>query len=244
MRKFVITIQYNGKNYNGWQKNANSKSIQEEIEKALKSLFLQDIEAIGASKTDSGVSAKQYPVCFFADTKLPVDRIPYKLNRFLPKDIQAYEIKEVDKDFDLRKSVIKKTYVYSIYVSPFSLPLVNPTAYKVDTFDEHKVKKAMEYLVGKHDLTAFVTKGGDYTSPIKTIYSATLEKEGCIYKMKICGDGFGYNTIRIIAGTLVKIGQDGKAEDIKEIIESKDRQNAGITLPPKGLVLDSVEIKW
>ena len=244
MRKFVITIQYNGKNYNGWQKNANGKSIQEEIEKALKSLFLQDIEAIGASRTDSGVSAKQYPVCFSADTKLPVERIPYKLNRFLPKDIQAYEVKEVDEDFDLRKSVIKKTYVYSIYVSPFSLPLVNPTAYKVDNFDEHKVKKAMEYLVGKHDLTAFVTKGGDYTSPVKTIYSATLEKEGCIYKMKICGDGFGYNTIRIIAGTLVKIGKDGKAEDIKEIIESKDRQNAGITLPPKGLVLDSVEIKW
>ena len=244
MRKFVITIQYNGKNYNGWQKNTNGKSIQEEVEKALKSLFLQDIEAIGASRTDSGVSAKQYPVCFCADTKLPVDRIPYKLNRFLPKDIQAYEVKEVDKDFDLRKSVIKKTYVYSIYVSPFSLPLINPTAYKVDTFDEHKVKKAMEYLVGKHDLTAFVTKGGDYTSPVKTIHSATLEKDGCIYKMKICGDGFGYNTIRIIAGTLVKIGQDGKAEDIKEIIESKDRQNAGITLPPKGLVLDSVEIKW
>ena len=244
MRKFVITIQYNGKNYNGWQKNTNGKSIQEEVEKALKSLFLQDIEAIGASRTDSGVSAKQYPVCFCADTKLPVDRIPYKLNRFLPKDIQAYEVKEVDKDFDLRKSVIKKTYVYSIYVSPFSLPLINPTAYKVDTFDEHKVKKAMEYLVGKHDLTAFVTKGGDYTSPVKTIYSATLEKEGCIYKMKICGDSFGYNTIRIIAGTLVKIGKDRKAEDIKEIIESKDRQNAGITLPPKGLVLDSVEIKW
>ena len=84
------------------------ESIQEEIEKALKSLFLQDIEAIGASRTDSGVSAKQYPVCFCANTKLPVDRIPYKLNRFLPKDIQAYEVKEVDKDFDLRKSVIKK----------------------------------------------------------------------------------------------------------------------------------------
>ena len=244
MRKFVITIQYNGKNYNGWQKNANGKSIQEEVEKALKSLFLQDIEAIGASRTDSGVSAKQYPVYFCADTKLPVDRIPYKLNRFLPKDIQVYVVKEVDKDFDLRKSVIKKTYVYSIYVSPLSLPLINPTAYKVDNFDENKVKKAMEYLVGKHDLTAFVTKGGDYTSPVKTIYSASLEKEGCIYKMKICGDGFGYNTIRIIAGTLVKIGKDGKAEDIKEIIESKDRQNAGITLPPKGLVLDSVEIKW
>ena len=244
MRKFVITIQYNGKNYNGWQKNANGKSIQEEIEKALKSLFLQDIEAVGASRTDSGVSAKQYPVCFSADTKLPVERIPYKLNRFLPKDIQAYEVKEVSEDFDLRKRVIKKTYVYSIYVSPHSLPLINPTAYKVDNFDENKVKKAMEYLVGKHDLTAFVTKGGDYTNPIKTIYSATLEKEGCIYKMKICGDGFGYNTIRIIAGTLVKIGQEGKAEDIKEIIQSKDRQNAGITLPPKGLVLDSVEIKW
>lgn len=244
MRKFVITIQYNGKNYNGWQKNTNGKSIQGELEKALKSLFLQDIEVIGASRTDSGVSAIQYPVCFCASTKLPTERIPFKLNRFLPKDIQAYEIKEVSVDFDLRKSVVKKTYTYSIYVSPHILPIVNPTAYKVDNFNETEVKKAMDYLVGKHNLTAFVTPGGDYSTPIKTIYSTILEKNGCVYKMKFCGDGFGYNTIRIIAGTLVKIGKDGKGEDILKIMQSKDRQNAGITLPPKGLVLESVEIKW
>lgn len=244
MRKFVITIQYNGKNYNGWQKNSNGKSIQGEVEKALNSLFSQEIEAIGASRTDSGVSAKEYPVCFCAETKLPTDRIPYKLNRYLPKDIQAYAVKEVPLSFDLRKSVQKKTYVYSIYVSPHVLPLINPNAYKVDTLNESAIKTAMQSLVGKHDLTAFVTVGGDYTSPIKTIYSATLEKEGCVYRMKICGDGFGYNTIRIIAGTLLKISESGKAEEFAQIMESKNRQNAGITLPPKGLVLESVEIKY
>jgi tRNA pseudouridine38-40 synthase len=244
MRKFVVTIQYNGKNYNGWQKNANGKSVQGEIEKALALLFSQEIEAIGASRTDSGVSAREYPVCFCVDTKLPTERIPYKLNRFLPKDIQAYDVKEVALDFDLRKSVQKKTYVYSIYVSPHVLPLINPTAYKVDNFNEDAVKTAMQSLVGKHDLTAFVTVGGDYTSPIKTIYSATLEKEGCVYKMKICGDGFGYNTIRIIAGTLLKISESGNPSDFTKIMESKNRQNAGITLPPKGLILESVEIKY
>ena len=102
----------------------------------------------------------------------------------------------------------------------------------------------MQSLVGKHDLTAFVTVGGDFTSPIKTVYSATLEKDGCIYRIKICGDGFGYNTIRIIAGTLLKISESGKADEFVKIMESKDRQNAGITLPPKGLVLESVEIQY
>jgi len=244
MRKFVITIQYNGKNYCGWQKNDNGKSIQEEVEKALSSLFGVNTEAVGASRTDSGVSAKEYPVCFVADTKLPTNRIPFKLNRFLPKDIQAYKVKEVDLDFNLRKSVLKKTYVYSIYVSEHTLPLINPTAYKVDNLDEQAVKKALGYLVGKHDLTAFVTPGGDYTTPVKNIYSASLEQDGIVYKIKICGDGFGYNTIRIIAGTLVKIGQSGNAEDFVKIMQSKNRQNAGITLPPKGLVLESVEVTY
>ncbi len=244
MRKFVVTIQYNGKNYCGWQKNDNGKSIQEEVEKALTSLFNTRVEVIGASRTDSGVSAKEYPVCFSVDTKLPVERIPYKLNRFLPKDVQAYAVKEVPLDFNLRKSVIKKTYVYSIYVSPHVLPLINPSAYKVDKLDEKAVKKALSFLVGKHDLTAFVTVGGDYTTPVKNVYSAVLEKDGCVYKIKICGDGFGYNTIRIIAGTLVKIGQSGNADEFLKIMESKNRQNAGMTLPPKGLVLESVEIEY
>ncbi len=244
MRKFVITIQYNGKNYCGWQKNSNGKSIQEEVEKALTSLFGEQTEAIGASRTDSGVSAKEYPVCFIANTKLPTERIPFKLNRFLPKDIQVYAVKEVDLDFNLRKNVVKKTYVYSIYVSEHILPLVNPSAYKVDKLNLEIVQKALSHLVGKHDLTAFVTPGGDYTTPIKNIYSATLEQDGCICKIKICGDGFGYNTIRIIAGTLIKISQQGKADDLIKIMESKNRQNAGITLPPKGLVLESVEVTY
>lgn len=244
MRKFVLKIQYNGKNYNGWQKNSNGKSIQEEIEKALASLFIVKTEAVGASRTDSGVSAKEYPVCFVADTKLPTERIPYKLNRFLPKDIQAFDIKEVPLNFDLRKNIKKKTYVYSFYVSNHTLPLINPHAYKVDKIDIDVVENALKFLIGKHDLTAFVTVGGDPTSPIKNIYSTSLDKEGCVYNIRICGDSFGYNTIRIIAGTLIKVGQEGNAEDFVKIMESKNRQNAGITLPPKGLVLESVEINY
>lgn len=244
MRKFVITIQYNGKNYSGWQKNSNGKSIQEQVEKALTSLFNTQTEAIGASRTDSGVSAKEYPVCFVADTKLPLERIPFKLNRFLPKDIQAYAIKEVSLDFDLRKNVKRKTYVYSIYVSSHVLPLINPHSYKVDKLDVDTVKLALSYLVGKHDLTAFVTPGGDYTTPIKTIYNARIDKDGDEYKIRICGDGFGYNTIRIIVGTLIQIGQNGNVEEFIKILNSKNRQNAGITAPPKGLVLESVEIEY
>lgn len=115
MRKFLVKLQYNGKNYNGYQANANTKTIQAEVEKAIAKVFSQTITIEGCSRTDSGVSAKEYYFCFCIDTKLPADRVAYKINKYLPNDIQCQQSSEVNNDFVLRQNIISKTYKYSIY---------------------------------------------------------------------------------------------------------------------------------
>ena len=244
MRKFLVTIQYNGKNYNGWQKNSNSKSVQGEIENALGKLFSIPVSVEGVSRTDTGVSAKEYYFTFCADTKLPTSRIPFKLNRFLQKDIQAYEAVEVDLDFALRKRVKSKTYVYKVYSSDHLLPLINRDAYHVkEKLDVEKMNEQAQLLVGKHDFSAFSTKGGDDKNPIKTLYSTRVsQNEDGIISISLTGDGFLYNMVRIIAGTLIDVGR-GKIDNISNVLLLKDRQNAGLTLPAKALTLQKVDIQ-
>ena len=243
MRKFLVTIQYNGKNYNGWQKNSNSKSVQGEIENALGKLFSIPVSVEGVSRTDTGVSAKEYYFTFCADTKLPTSRIPFKLNRFLQKDIQAYEAVEVDLDFALRKRVKSKTYVYKVYSSDHLLPLINRDAYHVkEKLDVEKMNEQAKLLVGKHDFSAFCSQGGDDKNPIKTLYSAHVsQNEDGIISISLTGDGFLYNMVRIIAGTLIDVGR-GKIDNISNVLLLKDRQNAGLTLPAKALTLQKIEL--
>ena len=243
MRKFLVTIQYNGKNYNGWQKNSNSKSVQGEIENALGKLFSIPVSVEGVSRTDTGVSAKEYYFTFCADTKLPTSRIPFKLNRFLQKDIQAYEAVEVDLDFALRKRVKSKTYVYKVYSSDHLLPLINRDAYHVkEKLDVEKMNEQAQTLVGLHDFSAFSTKGGDDKNPLKTLYSAHVsQNEDGIISISLTGDGFLYNMVRIIAGTLIDVGR-GKIDNISNVLLLKDRQNAGLTLPAKALTLQKIEL--
>lgn len=243
MRKFLVTIQFNGKNYGGWQRNDNAKTIQGEVEKALLSLFGESVEATGASRTDAGVSAHAYPFCFSVDTKLPADRVAFKLNRFLPKDIQAFSSQEVSADFDLRASVKSKTYQYLLYCAPTLLPLLNRDAYHVKTpLDIESMKTGANYLVGKNDLTAFSSKGGDERSHVKTVYSASVESDGALIKITVTASGFPYNGVRIIAGTLLLVGQTSNPHLIKELLDHSNREKAGLTLPPKALTLIKTEI--
>lgn len=243
MRKFLATIQYNGKNYNGWQKNGNGKTVQDEVENALSKLFETPIQVEGVSRTDGGVSAKEYFITFCVDTKLPTNRIPYKMNRFLQKDVQAYNAIEVDIDFALRKRVRSKTYVYKIYSSPHLLPLLNRDAYHVKEYlDVNKMHEQAQTLVGLHDFSAFCSQGGDDKNPYKTIYFISVKNndDGTI-SIIVRGDGFLYNMVRIIAGTLVDVGC-GKTESVKDVLGSKDRQKAGLTLPAKALTLQKIEL--
>ena len=243
MRRFLVEIQYLGKNYGGWQKNDNSKTVQETVELALEKLFSAKIKAEGCSRTDAGVNARQYFFHFDADTKLPDDRVCYKLNRFLPNDIVCQSSREVPVDFHARKNVLKKTYVYRFYFGEHIKPLINRDAYFIKgAADERNMKKVCSTFVGKHDFSAFKTDSSSHSSPVKTIFSADIEKTPDCYEFVVTGDGFLYNMVRIMAGAVVAAGQ-GKlyASDIISAFESGIRPENVMTLPPKGLTLERVE---
>ena len=164
MRKFLIDLQFNGKKYFGFQKNGEQKTIQRELEIATKKLFEQDISVVGCSRTDKGVSAKQFFATFECETKLPADRVTFKLNRFLPKDIQCQKSVEVDKSFDLRKSVKSKTYRYSIYCGEHIKPLLTNSVFVEGNLDFEYMKECAKTLIGKHNFKSFCNQNADTTT--------------------------------------------------------------------------------
>lgn len=243
MRRFLTELQYLGKNYGGWQRNDNAKTVQETVETALEKLFGCEIRAEGCSRTDAGVSARQYFFHFDADTKLPADRVCYKLNRFLPGDVVCQSSVEVSLDFHARKNVVSKTYVYRFYCGEHIKPLINRDAYFVKgSLGEQNMRAACSVFVGKHDFSAFKTDSSSHSSPVKTIFSAEINKKTDFYEFIVRGDGFLYNMVRIMSGAVVAAGQ-GKITtgDIAAALNGGSRPENVLTMPPKGLTLEKVE---
>ncbi len=245
MRKFLVEIQYSGKNYSGFQRVQNGVSVEEKICQALEKLFEKKIEINGCSRTDAGVSAESYFFDFAVDTKLPTERVPYKLNRFLPKDIQAVFAREVPITFHARRDAVCKTYEYGFYASDHLLPLLNPKNYRLPTNIKFQdMEKACELLIGKHDFVAFKSVEKDKISTVRTIYDAKLIQEGKRIVFSVCGDGFLYNMVRIIAGALVKVGENKLTlNQFGELLSGKFERsdNPALTLPPNALLLKSIK---
>ena len=240
MRKFLVELQFNGKKYFGYQINGGTKTIQLEVENALKKLFDKDIQIEGCSRTDSGVSAKEYYFCFCADTKLPADRVAYKLNRFLPKDIQCQNSFDVPSDFNLRKEIKSKTYQYSIYDGEHLQPLLNKDAVFVNTtLDINKMQECANIFVGKHNFKSFCNINADSKSFVRTIYDIKVIRQDDLIKIYLTADGFLFNMVRVLVGTLVEYGK-GKLDknQIKNLLKLKDRsKNPAKTMQAKGLFL-------
>lgn len=246
MRRFLIDIQFDGKRYSGFQKNVGQKTIQGEIEVALEKLFETKISTTGASRTDAGVSAKNFLLTFDCDTKLPADRVAFKLNRFLPKDIQCQSSVEVDFDFDLRKSIASKTYQYTIYTGSHIKPLVNHCAYFVEgELDLQNMQKCASVLIGKHNFKSFCNQNADTTSFEREIFDINIVKQEETIKLYFTANNFLFNMVRILAGTLVECGKNKlSADDIKDLLDKKDRsKNIAKTLPPKALILYKIDLK-
>ncbi len=242
-QNYKITLMYNGAKYGGWQVQKNAKTIQEEAEKAFSTILRSDISLTGVSRTDAGVHALNYVANSFFDTDLEERRILAGVNAILPEDIRVKSIEKCDEDFHARYSAKSKTYVYMIdtsaYGDVFKKPYVWRFKYPLD-FDS--MQKCTGFFVGKHDFSAFMSKGGQAKTFEREIYECSLTKEDEIIKLKIRGNGFLYNMVRIIAGTLVSVGRGFIEWDkIPEIILSKERKNAGITAPPEGLTLYDIE---
>lgn len=239
MKRILLTISYDGTNYSGWQKQKNAVTVQGEFDKACSTLFKTDVESIGASRTDAGVHALGQRAVIDVDTSIPAEKIPLALNPLLPDDIVVTHAEEVGADFNPRFKALKKTYEYSIYNAPFRNPLYrNYSEYVRCELDLDSMRTACEAFVGEHDFRAFCASGNSSKTTVRTIYSLDVEKDGDFIKIRVTGNGFLYNMVRIIAGTLIYVGEGRIApDDLPEIIASGDRRKAGKTAGPSGLVL-------
>lgn len=241
--RVMLRVAYDGTGYSGWQKQPNAITVEEVLCKACKNLFAQDIDIIGASRTDAGVHSYGNVAVFDVDTRIPAEKISYALNSRLPEDIRVVESRQVSENFHPRHVECRKTYEYKIWNDKFENPLVRYYShFFYGNLDIVKMNEACRYFIGLHDFTSFCSVGSQVQSKIREIYSISVEKNNRLITIRVTGNGFLYNMVRIIAGTLVDVGL-GKIEpkEIENIIKSKKRENAGKTLQPQGLYLLNVE---
>ncbi len=244
MRNIKLTIEYDGKEFNGWQKQPNKLNIQGEIEKAIKQITGEEVDLTASGRTDAGVHALGQVANFKTNSELPIEKFPIALNANLKKSIVIKSAEEVEERFHSRLTCKRKTYRYVINNSKYGTAIYrNLETHIPMKLDIQKMQQAVKYFEGEHDFKAFKASGTSSKSSVRTIYKAEVIDAGNerIY-IELTGNGFLYNMVRIIAGTLVDVGL-GKIEpeDIKEIIKSQKRENAGKTLPPQGLYLVEVE---
>lgn len=244
MRNIKLTIEYDGKCYNGWQKQPNKLNIQGEIERAIYNITKEEVDLIGSGRTDAGVHALGQVANFKTNSQISIEKIPLAINSQLKNSIVIKEAEEVDERFHSRYNAKHKTYRYIINNSKCGTAIYRNLEYSYPfKLDAEKMKQASKYFEGEHDFKAFKSSGTSSKNSVRTIYKAIVKQEGEKIIIELTGNGFLYNMVRIISGTLLDVGL-GKiqAEEIPEIIESKDRQRAGKTLPAHGLYL--VEVKY
>ncbi len=243
MRNIKLVIEYDGKSFNGWQKQPNKLNIQGEIEKAIEEITGEKIDLIASGRTDAGVHSLGQVANFKTNSTIDVEKIPYAINSKLKKSIVIKSAEEVPERFHSRYSVHSKTYRYTINNSKFGTALYRDMEYHFPIeLDEKKMQKAAKFFEGEHDFKAFKASGTSSKSSVRTIYKATVERKEDRVIIELTGNGFLYNMVRIIAGTLIDVGIGKiKPEEVKEIIEKKERKNAGKTLPARGLCLLEVD---
>ncbi|MBP1889999.1 tRNA pseudouridine38-40 synthase [Clostridium moniliforme] len=243
MKNIKLTIEYDGTNYLGWQKQKSSKNtIQETIEKAIEKIVKKEVSLIGSSRTDSGVHAKGMVANFLTDSSVPPERFREAINTKLPDDIAIIKSEEVPEEFHARYNSKGKTYSYTINNRIEKVALYRNYSYHVrDILDIKAMEEACKYFIGKHDFSAFKSSGSSVKTSVRTITDLHIEKENDILKILVTADGFLYNMVRIIVGTLIEVGNGKlKSEEIEDIINKGKRENSGFCVPPNGLILEKV----
>lgn len=268
----MLTVAFDGTNYSGWQIQPNKETIEGVLNRELSRLLNEEIKVIGASRTDSGVHAEGAVCVFDTESKIPGDKFSYAINQTLPEDIRIRSSKEVDITFHPRRVNSRKTYRYRIRHDEFPNPLDARYSYHVYTkLDIEAMRRACEFIKGKHDFKSFCSVHTDVDTTVRTVYDVHIDvtpdkkllqmsglmksagESGAmrsggesaagrirpeIIDIYVTGNGFLYNMVRIIAGTLIEVGQGKiKPEEIPAIIEACDREKAGPTAPAKGLTL-------
>lgn len=240
-----MVVAYDGTNYCGWQVQPNGITIEEVLNRSLSNLLGEKIEVMGASRTDSGVHSLGNVAVFDTNTRMPADKIAFALNQRLPEDIVVQGSCEVPSDWHPRYQESTKTYEYRILNRTFRMP-----TRRLDTYfyhyplDVEQMSEAASYMVGTHDFASFCAANAQVKSTVRTIYSCTAQKENDIITIRVTGNGFLYNMVRIIAGTLIEVGAGKRRpEEIKDILAAENRDAAGPTAPAQGLTMMGIEYK-
>ena len=244
MKRVKLVVAYDGTNYHGWQVQDNGITIEEVLNRTISELVQEDIKVIGASRTDAGVHACGNVAVFDTESRIPGDKFSFALNQRLPEDIRIQESCEVDAYFHPRYADTVKTYEYNILNRRFELPTKRLyAAFCYYPMDIERMNQAAAYLVGEHDFKSFCSAGAQVQTTVRTIYAVNVTKADDMVHIRITGNGFLYNMVRIIAGTLMQVGTGlMEPEQVKEILEARDRSKAGPTAVAKGLTL--VEIRY
>ncbi|MFQ9510295.1 MAG: tRNA pseudouridine(38-40) synthase TruA [Lachnospiraceae bacterium] len=242
MKRVKLVLAYDGTNYCGWQLQPNGKTVEAVLNKALSELLKEDIQVIGASRTDSGVHALGNVAVFDTNSRIPADKISFALNQRLPDDIAIQESYEVKSDYHPRKCNTTKTYEYKILNRKMPIPSFRLNSYfHYMPLDVEKMKEAAKYLVGEHDFKSFCSTRTQVEDTVRTIYSLDIRKDSDMISIRISGNGFLYNMVRIIVGTLLRVGTGYyEPAHVIEIIDGRDRALAGPKVPAHGLTLISI----
>ena len=243
MKNIAVVLSYDGTNFNGWQIQKNGPSIQESMEDAIFHLLKQKVHVSGVGRTDSGVHAKGAVAVFDTETRIPPEKISYAVNKSLPEDIRVVGSREVSPEFHPRKTNCRKTYEYRIRHDAFPMPTERLYTHWVHTaLDVDKMREATSYLIGRHDFASFCGTGAQVKSTVRTLTGIDIWRDGDIVTIRVKGEGFLYNMVRIIAGTLIQVGNGQyPPERVKKILDACDRSVSGPTAPAHGLTLMGIE---
>ena len=243
MKRVRLIVAYDGTNYHGWQVQDNGITIEAELNRCLTELLGEEIQVIGASRTDAGVHALGNVAVFDTESRMPAEKVSYALNQRLPEDIRIQKSEEVPADWHPRYCASRKTYEYRIYRGEFPMPVKRLYSYfTYRALDVKQMRAAAEYLVGEHDFKSFCQTGAQVESTVSTIYTLELEEQGPDLVIRVCGNGFLYNMVRILAGTLMEAGQGKRTpESMADVLAAKNRSAAGPTAPACGLTLVKYE---
>ncbi len=246
--KILLKFSFVGSAYCGWQAQNNGKTVQQTLTDAANKLFGFECDVTGCSRTDSGVHANMFCATVAKrgtdeiETSIPLSNVPRAINCFLPDDVSVFEANAVKGDFHARYSVKYKEYIYKIHTRPERDAFLSGRAWHVPKeLDTDAMKRAAQGFVGTHDFSSFMATGSKITNPVRTVFDADVTRDGDIITFRVTADGFLYNMVRIMAGTLVDVGEGRiKSDNIETIIKGLDRAAAGRTAPPHGLYLNKV----
>lgn len=257
-RRILLRVAYDGTGYHGWQVQPNARTIEGELNRVLTQLTGEEVQVTGASRTDAGVHALGNVAVFDTASRIPAEKFSYALNQRLPEDIVIQSSVQVDDDFHPRHCDCQKTYEYDILNRTFPLPAYRNTAYFLyGDLDLDAMRRACRAFLGEHDFASFCAAGAQVQTTVRTIYSLEVLEQPLteagrgvqsqqsperLLTIRVRGNGFLYNMVRIIAGTLVEVGRGHiRPEEVEGIIAACDRAKAGPTAPARGLKLVEID---